>query len=1041
MTSTQRFTVIKASAGSGKTYQLVKNYLIYALRPNDPNYFKHILAITFTIAAAREMKLRVLNRLSDFANGRTAGNEHLIQELCATLKISEAELQRRSEMTYNRMLHHYSELSIMTIDSFTHRLVRSFTKDLKINSDFNVEMDEALFREKIVDHMFEDLGNDPLLTQYVKEFTLEKLTDGKAWNPRSELIKAAKQIFKEESAQPLEELADYDLQAFQTARKKITAEVKAFEERIKSQAAEALQLLQDAGITSDDIPYRKNGYMSPLKKYAKGEFSNEISSYYTNALDEDNWLRKEASTDVKARFASIQPRLITLMSALRDALENEPYREYYFNKKILDNLSTAGLLDRMHAGAAEIREEENTLLLSDFHRMINDIVRENDAPFIYERIGSRYKHIMIDEFQDTSKTQWMNMIPLLHNGLAEGHESLVVGDAKQSIYRWRAGYVDQFIDLPKLPSDFNMPVAERTFCDNILDITLDTNFRSSAAVIDFNNRFYEALAAKLPAYNDVYNKHEQRIQKKESGYVKIMVNPNNSKAAELKEYTDSHIISSIREAMEDGFKPGEITILVRKSKESMRCAELLTANGIECTTPDSFLLKRSLYVRALMGYIEFHEFPQHHFAAFDAVQALSEIHPHISIETFIRDFIVKDEHKKLTIHLRAFLENYFGDLSHLMHAESVFHMATAVLRKLKIPADSGIEYMLNFIKQQCINRNFELSQFIQWWKENKDDLSVIATSHEGAVQIMTIHGAKGLEFPVTIVPLIAPSGKPPASNIWMTLDEEHQGLPVALIDAGMEKNDNSKSETIHNAFTQEESNRILLDNINVMYVATTRAAERMYIVREKGGNKFNTLVDLALVELFPELKQQDECTLGVREKHVAQPSQQSIVPVQFNGEDTLFPQLKIITPKMRDTPQMAYGKLLHESLSYVKHVDSLQSAIERTLQGRLAQDNTAKKLRHDVERIVAHPQLTPWFSEGCAVISEQELCSENGDILRPDRVVVTDNTVVVIDYKSGAKQSKHAHQITAYKSQLSAIYKQDIKGFLVYTDPLEIVEL
>jgi ATP-dependent exoDNAse (exonuclease V) beta subunit len=1039
MISTKRFTVIKASAGSGKTYQLVKNYLIYALRPNEPFYFKHILAITFTIAAAREMKMRVLERLSEFANGK--GNSDLENEICSALKISKVELQHRAEQTYTRMLHHYSELSIMTIDSFTHRLVRSFTKDLQINSDFNVEMDESLFREKIVDRMFEDLGSDPLLTQYVKDFTVDKLTDGKSWNPRSELIKAAKQIFKEDSAEPLEKLSSYDLQAFQQARKKITAEVKQFENEIIEQAKQALQLLDDANITKEDIPNKGSGYISPLQKLANGDFKTKISSYYNKALDQDNWLRKEADKVTRAQFETIKPQLQALMSAIRHALENEPYTEYYFNQKILNNLSTVGLLDRMHASAAEIRLEDNTLMLSDFHRMINDIVRENDAPFIYERIGSRYKHIMIDEFQDTSKTQWMNMIPLLQNGLAEGHESLVVGDAKQSIYRWRAGYVEQFISLPKLPDDFNMPLAERTFHENIDDIVLDTNFRSSRAVIEFNNVFYKSLAEKIPAYNEVYASLKQEKKKTDEGYVKITVNPNKKIDAEQKALTNSYILSNINEAISDGYLPGEITILVRTSKESMRCAELLTANQIECTTPDSFLLKRSLYVRALMGYMEFHEFPQHHFAAFDAAQALCEIHSHIALDTFISDYITKDK-KGLQINLRGFLENYFGDLSNLMHAESVFHMATAILRKLKIPADSGVEYMLNFIKQQCINRNFELSQFIMWWKEKKEKLSVIATQHEGAVQIMTIHGAKGLEFPVTIVPLFRPASKTPENNIWMALDEQTQGLPVALIDAGMEKSDDSKSgETIHNAFTQNESNRIMLDSINVLYVATTRAAERMYIIREEGGNKFNNLVDQTLGELFPQYKPDGFFELGKREMHTPQPTHQRIVPVQFNGEEALFPTLKIITPKQADTPQMAYGKLLHESLSYIKNTAGLQAAIDRALQGRQAQQSTIEKLSQDVQGIVAHPQLATWFSAEGIVISEQEFCSESGEILRPDRVMVSNDDIAIIDYKSGVKQPKHVAQIETYKSQLGQIYNKPVQGFLVYTDPIEIVEV
>jgi ATP-dependent exoDNAse (exonuclease V) beta subunit len=323
-------------------------------------------------------------------------------------------------------------------------------------------------------------------------------------------------------------------------------------------------------------------------------------------LNEREWINSKAPAEVKERFAAIQNECESIADVLSELLSEEAMKRYSLMLKINENIYTIGLIDRMNEYAHTIREEENLLLLSDFHRMINVIIQSNDAPFIFERIGARYKHIMVDEFQDTSKMQWMNLIPLIHNCLSEGHENLVVGDAKQSIYRWRSSYVDQFIQLPGIPSEFSMPSAEQTFKNNARGVALQVNYRSSTSVIDFNNGLFPELAKQLPAFQEVYDEVLQIKSKDKIGFVRVAGNHLLSKDDnEADAFMEKEILSAIQSCLADGFAPGDITILIRSHTDGDKCAAILSENNIKFTTTDNALLMHSVTVRIIMGYFEF----------------------------------------------------------------------------------------------------------------------------------------------------------------------------------------------------------------------------------------------------------------------------------------------------------------------------------------------------------------------------------------------------------------------------------------------------
>ncbi len=1039
MESTRKFTVIKASAGSGKTFQLVFHFLSYALRFENPSYYKHILAITFTNAAANEMKQRALKYLREISEGN--GNKDFVEMLLKQLNISPQELKARAEATYSHMLHNYSKLSILTIDSFTHRLVRSFAKDLQLNNDFNIETKPENLQEKAVDRMLEFIGQDALLTQYLHRYSTNLLEEGKAWNPREELIQMARVLFQEDGQEPLKKLEAIDLPKIQQEYEILTAKVRQQENQIRILITKILELITKAGVTKDDIPNKKSGYISGLSKYINEDRFDKPGNNLNAFFENRQWLHKDAKSELRTQLEPIRIELDTLVDELVPFLAEENLQQLQLMRKIKDNLFKMGLIDRMNEYANEIRAEENMVLLADFHRMINSIIQSNDAPFIFERIGARYKHILVDEFQDTSKMQWMNLIPLIQNCLAEGHENLIVGDAKQSIYRWRSANVEQFTMLPNLPKDFQMPLAQKTLHENIQEEALQINFRSSESVIEFNNTIFPPLAAELPGCEQVYKEVYQIKNSNDTGFVRLIGNHLLKKEdAGYATFMKDSVIQAIGECINSGFRYGDITILVRSHNDGNKCTAMLNEHKIPFTTAENALLIHSVGVRVIMGYFEFYLYPKNKYAAFDMMQSLASFDNRVILPDFISLHLA--DKNSPPIDLNAFLLPIYGDLSHVMKGENVFHMAISLMRSLQLPVDSGVEYLLELIKQHCIGKNLDLHRFIEWWKEHRNKQSSAAVNHPDAVNIMTVHKSKGLEFPAVIIPHFMEKAKP--SSLWIAIPEHMCDLPTAYVQMGA-KSLNEADEESDDNLTQElsqESRMRFLDEINNLYVACTRAATRLYFIQEKGGTLFNRTLDQTLMQCFPEYSDTGIMEIGRQEKYTTtkNSSAPAMTPM-LTGREMLYPKLKMLSGLQRDTPEIAYGKLLHECLSLLKKSEHATDAIERVLSGKKDAHIQRKKLTEDIHSLLSNEQTTAWFSDYEALHCERELISQKDHTLRPDRVIVLQDRVVVVDYKSGKQSDKHIGQVETYKQELQRIYSKPVEGYVLYTEGPSIISV
>uniref|UniRef100_A0AB33KVK2 UvrD-like helicase ATP-binding domain-containing protein n=1 Tax=Tenacibaculum sp. Pbs-1 TaxID=3238748 RepID=A0AB33KVK2_9FLAO len=503
------FQVYNASAGSGKTFTLVKEYLKVLLQSEDIFRFQKILAITFTNKAAGEMKERVLDNLQAFAEGEA---NDLLEIILEETLLDRSVVKDRSKKILNEILRNYSAFSITTIDSFTHKIIKSFAYDLGLPLNFEVEMDAVSLLNEAVDVLISKIGSDEALTKLLIDFSLDKADDDKSWDISRELNEFAKILLNEDDTKHFKNLADNELADFTNLKTKLSKHQTQIKKRWKEIGEEALQAIQSVQLDHKDF-YRSmlpNHFAALSKNPEKAKFFDQ--SKLRERIEEGNFYSKSKSEDIKSAIEGVLPKLLSLYT------ESEKlYQQFSMNKLALKSIIPLAVLNNINQELTHLKEENNLRLNAEFNHLISENIKDQPAPFIYERIGQRFMHYFIDEMQDTSTLQWQNLIPLIDNALAQENSNLLlVGDGKQAIYRWRGGKSEQFIGLgSEKDNPFQISKEVRT---------LETNFRSYAEVINFNNQFFQHTANFLQneSYKQLFIEgNKQLTTAKKGGYVSL----------------------------------------------------------------------------------------------------------------------------------------------------------------------------------------------------------------------------------------------------------------------------------------------------------------------------------------------------------------------------------------------------------------------------------------------------------------------------------------------------------------------------------------
>ncbi|OGX86620.1 UvrD-helicase domain-containing protein [Hymenobacter glacialis] len=521
------FRIYSSSAGSGKTYQLTKEYLLLALGADDPAYFKRVLAITFTNDAAGEMKHRIVDALRDFAYPKVGKTDGLLAEVAAELKLPTAEVQRRAAATFRLVLYHYADFGVSTIDSFVQRIVTAFTRELGLPATFEVELDTDAVLQSAVAALLDKVNRDPnskLLSQTLAEYALGQAEEGKSWSRLpEELAGFGRVLFNETVQEAVAQLGKLSLADFRRLDKQIRTRRGEIEAAFAQTQEVGAAILEQADVRVDDLYYGKTGIGQYVQKgVALLQADGGPNSYVRKTLNEDKWHGgKIKSPADKARVDAVREPLTALMATL-DKMRTEYLPNYTLLTAMQPYLFHVSLLSELNKLVEQISLERNVVLISEFNRRIASIVLTEPVPFLYERLGERYEHILIDEFQDTSVLQWNNLLPLVENTLANGHSSLAVGDAKQAIYRWRGGEMEQILRLHQGNTAALVARARDEEMRELLRLRYETldpalqaralqmNYRSAREIVVFNNSFFEAVSgrhAELGLVSGIYDAH------------------------------------------------------------------------------------------------------------------------------------------------------------------------------------------------------------------------------------------------------------------------------------------------------------------------------------------------------------------------------------------------------------------------------------------------------------------------------------------------------------------------------------------------------
>ncbi len=1017
----ETFTIFNASAGSGKTYQLVKNYLKLLLDPNSRIDHGHLLAITFTNKAVGEMKERILGNLQLFSQLANVEESSMAKELCNELSLSNEELVQRSSSLLKAILHHYSLFEISTIDRVTHNIIRTFARDLKISQNFEVVLDVDSLLEEAVARLLESAGTDQRLTRFLLDFSFEKIEANKSWNIFKDLFETGKLLFQEVHSKHLKHLKDKDLEDFLALQKKLRADIRSKEKQLKETATEVLRT-----ITFNDLGFSdfKGGYFPKFMQTLQNEnFNINFDASWKQNFVETALYNKTATEKVKERLDALHPRFIELFDHIR-----ETFWSMVFLQNCYKNIVPMTVLNEISKEVKAILAERDLLPISEFNTIIADTIRDEPVPFIYERMGEKFRHYFIDEFQDTSEMQWKNLVPLIASALESMNEKgqkgslTLLGDVKQSIYRWRGGEAEQFLNLINLRS--NPFVVEPSI------EPLVSNWRSHEQIIELNNSFFSHISRFLhnETYQRLYSKGaRQETRSKKGGFIEISF-------LEKNETEDEHckkVIDIIQNALKKNFGYGDICILVRDNQKAASMANFLKQQNVPLLSPDSLLLKNNEVVTFLLALLTWLENSDDQEASFEILKFLLQKED--------------DLHGSITKRLGAltgYLTENFGFDRNDLHSKTVYDILELAVAKFGLwgHSDAYIFTLLDeaFSVQQ--SEGTQILSFLEHWRLNKDKISLSTPEGIDAVQIMTVHKAKGLEFEVVIFPYADSKlvdTKP--KKLWAPVNSgDFLGFDRLLLNSN--KNMADMGEPIATLY-QEELEKAQLDAFNVLYVAMTRAIGALYVLCPlEVSSKPVNYSGLFRNYLFEKGLWQDG---RLQYSFGSLPERRERAVDSIRGTVTMRPtaiehsnlKMAVSNRALMSTERkeaISKGNLVHDVLSQIKYGKDVPQALANVASQHTLEEKELAYLKKKLDDVLQHPELSLFFSEDNDVFNEQEIITPNGNLLRPDRIVVKKNKVSLIDYKTGSPSPKHQTQLNEYAKALTEMGLTIEKKALLY---------
>lgn len=1047
------FSIYDASAGSGKTYTLVKEYLKIILSSPKNDAYRNILAITFTNKAVHEMKSRIVGSLSEFAKDEPSSKAvDLMEDLSRETGLSIIKIKTKSQQIIKHLIHNYAAFDISTIDKFTHKVIRAFAHDLNLPMTFEVTLDTENLLIEAVDAIIAQAGEDETLTRLLIDFTMEKTDDDKSWDISREILDTGRLVLNENNRNEILHFQDKTITEFVEIKSKMQSLCKDLEGCNEDFAIKAIELIDRNGI--DPKSFSRGTFPNHLESIRSGKFNPKNKTFHEF---EDIAINKTAKD--RALIENIIPELLQILKAV---YENFEKRDFY--KAFLKNITPLSLLNTVSNELAKIQSEQNILSISEFNAIIHREIQNQPAPFIYERLGERYRNFFIDEFQDTSEMQWQNLIPLIDNSLSGlddlGNKGtlMIVGDPKQSIYRWRGGKAEQFIELSKDVNPFNNPDKQIKH--------LDTNYRSYSQIIDFNNAFFKLISTEFSNadYKDLYENHSfQNSNSKKGGYVNLSFLPVTEKnefidEEEVVEKADLYVLATlntIQKVVKQGFEYKDIVILTRKRGQGISVANYLTEQGIPLLSSETLMIQNASEVRLIIHLLRY----LNNSADLESkANFLHFLASNKDLSMPVHDFIAMGMSHRFEKEFEEWLLTFdvlfsFEDV----RKKSLYEAVEIIISKFILPSEGNayVQFFLDIVLERDIRNQSGVSDFLSFWDKNAEKFSIPSPEGNNAVRIMTIHKSKGLEFPVVIMPFADEDySRKPKDKLWLDTEEIDLGIPKALVDnSSAVESFGESASAVFNLKKQEE----LLDNINVLYVALTRAEEQLYVISQSlkaknDGEYANNMASFFIKFLINEgVYDEDklEYEFGNNERlsktSKATDLVKSIPVVReiLNPKNIKIAQREALMWGTHQQEAISYGNIVHEILAFVKDKSDIDLAVTKSLENGMITYDQVDPVLLTLKEIVNHPELSICFDGNHTVLNEQTIVQKEGRILKPDRVVFLENKeAYLLDYKTGAINAKYQKQIQEYQDAIEDLGYKVLKKALVYIgEEIEVVNL
>lgn len=1062
------FIIYKSSAGSGKTYTLTLEYLKLALQ--SPHAFKQILAVTFTNKATQEMKERIIFELKRLRN-QVDITEKMDRELLSALNVDESGLKILAQQTLTAILHDYGRFSVSTIDSFFQKVVRAFAREIDLNAKFDVELDQSAVLERVVDRVVMLVMEDKFLHKWLVDYAYEQIQNGKSWDIRRNIRGLGQQIFQEDFKKYAPEIKEFLkdkenitlLQSFTGGRKIEIVKIS------KELNTEANNIRIRNGLEWSDF---NRGFIKILDKL--GDRINplpELTDATQAKIDNPESWHSKSSKKIDSILSAYDQGLNQILHQIL-ALTSK----WNTLQAISKNTYVYGVFRNLLDELTLVKDEENILLISDVNEFLKEITKGNDTPFIYEKVGNQYKNYLIDEFQDTSGFQWDSFKPLLENSLGQGQTNLLVGDVKQSIYRWRGGEMKLLLSQ----------VEEEIGKDSIQLKNLDTNFRSLPNIINFNNAVFKALPKAMEqvlsasygvenpqilseAYSDSFQEISPKKEKSDfKGKVKLeFIDPKSEEEeGNFDEIVLSKLPGLVMELQDHGYELEDIAFLVRRKSEGEAIADCLmnyiaenpeSTYSFDVLSDESMYLNKAASVKALISGFNYL------FNPADKVQ-------YKTMWYYLAVLMDKPiDHELFALEkMPNFLEQQvkaFQEKETLMLQLPLMETLEELIKVLGL-MELGLEkaYISGFkeaIYDFTANNRADLSGFLEWWEINQSKRTVKIPEGHNAMRILTIHKSKGLQFKVVLMPFlkwtIFDTNK--GNVVWSPFEDQEKGLSAIIpltLSGDLANSDFSETYA-------EEATMAYLDSLNMLYVALTRAED----------------VFLGFIPYKENIRSQNSMEVQFQQlvqSHTDSESNLSLISY-YDAESKVFEfgdwpesQVKTLKPKkspelrwayknwsevlrlkkyavdfsmegMKQRKKQKFGLLVHEVLEIsADKTSALQNLKSFYFEGRLNEEEK-QLVERQLDHLFTDSLFASWFGAEGILMAEQGILLPGGKQKRPDRIVLREKEAMIVDFKTGEAHSRYADQVREYMGLVAKLAQKPTRGYLCYLETGVIEEV